>query len=193
MTIHTRPATTADLAHLIGIRLMAHGGCNEALYGDLEQSMEELITDELLDQQSTNHYENHHLALIDDEVVGGLHAYPWDDLEHDSRNPHVPEERFAIEAPFAALAAPGTYYIHALSVYGSATRKGVGSALLEFATSLAFEREIDELSLFVFAQNAGAVSLYRKHGYRVIGRRPVFPHPKIIYTGDVLLMTRRTI
>ena len=178
-----------DLAHLVRIRLMAHGGVNEALYGDLGQPVEEIIEAELSEPGSTNYYHNHWVALSHDEIVGGLHAYPWDDLENDSHNPLVPQERYAIEKPFTELSAPGTYYIHALSVYPEFTRRGIGSVLLALARELAIERGITELSLFVFEQNSGAVSLYENHGYHVVGRRRIVPHRKIIYSGEVLLMT----
>ena len=42
------------------------------------------------------------------------------DMERDSRNPIIPEERFVIETPFADLSVPGTYYIRSVSVYPSA-------------------------------------------------------------------------
>ena len=189
MGIETRRAFITDLTHLIRIRLMAHGGFNEALYEDLSQSVEEIIKTELSKPGSTNYYQNYWVALGREEIVGGLSAYPWDDLENDSPNPIVPQERYALEKPFIELAAPGTYYIHALSVYPEFTRRGIGSVLLELARELAIERDITELSLFVFEQNVGAVSLYENHGYRVVGRRPIVPHAKIIYSGEILLMT----
>ena len=178
-----------DLAHLIRIRLMAHGGFNEALYEGLDQSVEQIVSAELSDPGSVNYYQNYWIALSNDEIVGGLSAFPWNDWENESNNPLVPSERYALEEPFRELSAPGTYYIHALSVYPEFTRQGIGSTLLALARELAIERNITELSLFVFEQNVGAVSLYKNHGYRVAGRRPIIPHPKIIYSGEILLMT----
>jgi ribosomal protein S18 acetylase RimI-like enzyme len=57
------------------------------------------------------------------------------------------------------------------------------------ACDQAVEKGFSDLSLFVFAQNAGAVALYEKHGYKVAGRSPVVEHPLLRYTGDVLIMT----
>ena len=41
----------------------------------------------------------------------------------------------------------------------------------------------------VFAENTGAVSLYKKHGYKEMDRGPVDPHSRAFYSGEVLLMT----
>ena len=65
----------------------------------------------------------------------------------------------------------------------------IGSVLLELARGLAIERNFSELGLMVFAENTGAVSLYKKHGYLEVDRRTVGPHSRIIYSGDVLLMS----
>ena len=43
---------------------------------------------------------------------------------------------------------------------------------------------LSSLSLIVFAQNEGAVSLYRWLGYKIADRRAVVPHAFIPYTGD---------
>jgi RimJ/RimL family protein N-acetyltransferase len=49
--------------------------------------------------------------------------------------------------------------------------RGVGSALLEAAIDWARERNLHKLSLSVFAHNAAAIALYRKHGFVEEGRR----------------------
>lgn len=189
MRIKTRKASLADTTHLIRIRLMAHGGFNEALYGGLDQSAEEIIETELRDPESTEYYKNYWVALEDDEIVGGLLSFPFDDQDPDLDHPLLPEERLLLEKPFEEIDAPGTYYIHALSVFPEFTRRGIGSVLLGLAHEIAIISDIKELSLYVFAENKGAVSLYKKHGYRETGRRLLIPHPKFIYSGDVLLMT----
>jgi len=94
-----------------------------------------------------------------------------------------------IEIPFLEIDATGTYYINALSVFPEFTRLGIGSLLLELARRLAVERDFTELGLHVFAENSVAVSLYKKYGYREMGRRPIIPHPRMVYSGDILLMT----
>ena len=170
---------------------MAHGGFNEAIYASLVpgQSIENIIQPEFAEPDSTYFYENHWIASWDDQIAGGLHVYSWDDMANDPLNPLIPKERYALEEPFHLLTAPGTYYIHALAVYPEFGRRGIGSCLLSLARDQAAEKGFTDLSLYVFAQNVGAVELYEKHGYRVAGRSPVVEHPLLRYTGDVLIMT----
>jgi RimJ/RimL family protein N-acetyltransferase len=49
--------------------------------------------------------------------------------------------------------------------------RGVGSALLAAAVDWAREQGLHKLSLGVFAHNAAAIALYRKHGFVEEGRR----------------------
>jgi RimJ/RimL family protein N-acetyltransferase len=49
--------------------------------------------------------------------------------------------------------------------------RGVGSALLTAAIDFARERGLHKLILSVFAHNAAAIALYRKHGFVDEGRR----------------------
>jgi ribosomal protein S18 acetylase RimI-like enzyme len=67
--------------------------------------------------------------------------------------------------------------------------RGLGSGFLEIARGLARDKGLGELSLIAFEQNPRAVALYERHGFAVIDRRPVVPHPLIHYTGEALLMT----
>ena len=60
--------------------------------------------------------------------------------------------------------------------------------MLELARQQAYQRGLEELSLIVFEQNAGAKRLYERHGFREVDRRPVIPHELIRYKGDALLM-----
>ena len=189
MGIETRKSTIADIAHLIRVCTMAQGGFIEALYGGLDQSVEEIIETNLSNPTLTDFYENYWVAHSHNEVVGGLHSFPWADFENDIPNPLVPEDRYLIERPFLEIDATGTYYIHALTVFPEFTRQGIGSLLLKLARQLAVERDFTELGLHVFAENSVAVSLYKKHGYREMGRRPIIPHPRMDYSGDILLMT----
>ena len=189
MGLETRRALLANVPDLIRIRMMAYGGFDEALFEGMEQSVEGIIETELLNPKLTAHYKNYWVMLSRDKIVGRLLAFPWDDFESDSYNPLVPEERYLIMEPIEDLEAPGTYHISALSVYPEFTRQGIGSVLLELARELAIEKNFIKLSLFVFAENTGAVSLYKKHGYREVGHRSLDPHPKFYYWGDILLMT----
>jgi GNAT superfamily N-acetyltransferase len=189
MELETRKASLANVSDLVRIRMMAEGGYAEALFEGLDRSVEELIETELTNPNLTASYKNYWVVLSRDEIAGGLLAFPWNDYENDSHNPLVPEEHYSIWKSFEEFEAPGTYHIAELSVYPEFTRRGIGSILLMLARDLAIERNFTELSLMVFAKNTGAVSLYKKHGYKEVDRRPADPHPRAFYSGEVLLMT----
>ena len=76
MASEIRTALETGFAELVRIRLMAHGGFNEALYENLELSVEAIIESELRDSASTEYYENYWLAVDNGEVAGGFLAYP---------------------------------------------------------------------------------------------------------------------
>jgi ribosomal protein S18 acetylase RimI-like enzyme len=191
MGMETRRALLADVPDLVRIRIMAEGGYAEALFEGLDQSVEEIIETELTNPNLTAHYKNYWVALSHDKIAGGLLAFPWNDYENDSHNPLVPKERYSIMESFEEFEASEKYHIAELSVYPEFNRRGIGSILLVLARELAIEKNFTELSLLVFADNTGAVSLYKKHGYKEVDRRPVDPHPRAFYSGEVLQMTNQ--
>ena len=169
---------------------MAYGGCNEAIYDGLfsDRTIEKILEPQFLRSGVTAFYENHWVAEQDNQVTGGLHAFPFDDFAGDTPDPRVPEERFAVMQPFANLPAEGTYFINALSVYPEYGRKGLGLSLLRLACQHAREKMFSEISLHVYGGNVGAVKLYKKNGFRIAGRHPIVEHPRIPFKGEAYLM-----
>ena len=94
-----------------------------------------------------------------------------------------------ILTPYRELEVPDSYHICEMALLPQYQSQGLGTRFFEIAKGLARERNCQELSLQVFEQNAGAVQLYERLGFKEIDRRPVVPHELIRYTGDVLLMT----
>ena len=110
----------------------------------------------------------------DGQIAGALHAFPFDDYANDPPpDPRVPEERYAILKPFEDLPAPGTYFVNAISVYPEFCRRGIASSLLSLAFEHGKEAAFTEISLLVYGGNTGAVALYEKRGFKVVGREPV--------------------
>jgi ribosomal protein S18 acetylase RimI-like enzyme len=68
--------------------------------------------------------------------------------------------------------------------------KGFGSLLLADAERRAHEVGAGSHSLIVAAENAGAVRLYERVGYRELARRPVVAFPGFEYGGDWVLMAK---
>jgi ribosomal protein S18 acetylase RimI-like enzyme len=189
MASEIRKALETNFAELVSIRLMAHGGFNEALYENLELSVEAIIESELRDSASTEYYKNYWLAVDDGEVAGGFLAYPFDAQNPEIDHPLLPEERLILGSPFDSLEAPGSYFINTIAVFREFNRRGIGAELLNIARAHAIGGGLGLLSLHVFAQNSAAIALYRTFGFREAGRSPLVPHPKLAYTGEILLMT----
>jgi ribosomal-protein-alanine acetyltransferase len=61
--------------------------------------------------------------------------------------------------------------LYSLAVAPDSTGGGLGSRLLAAAEAAALERGAESLRLEVRTDNAAAIRLYERHGYRLIGRR----------------------
>ena len=187
----SRRAAIGDVRHLVRFAVMKDGGCSEALYEGLmpDQSIEEIHEPYFCQSGAVDFYDNHWIDEQDGRIAGGIHAFPFDDFANDTPDPRVPEERYAILQPFDDLPAPGSYFVNALSVYTEYRRRGIASSLLSLACRHAVEKAFNEVALWVFAENAGAVVLYEKSGFKVVGREPVVEHPLLQYSGEVFLMS----
>ena len=188
MDTRIRPATAEDIPNLTDFRLIAQDGINEALYEGLDSSVEEIIRDEMMNSKSFESFKNYWVAELGNETAGGMQVFPFDLLD-EPYNPLIPEERLEIEKPFEELLAPGSFYIHALTVYPQFARRGIASDFVRFAIQLARDRGFSELSLYCFEENFPAVGLYQKHGFKAVDRRPIAEHPQIKESGNILLMT----
>lgn len=124
-----------------------------------------------------------HCAMADHDgaVAGMLHGF-------EMPAGTAPEEDPVLR-PYAELEIPGSFYISGVAVYDRFQGAGIGNQLMDHARETARAESLDSLSLIVFAQNEGAVSLYRRLGYEIVDRRAVVPHDLIHYTGDALLMS----
>lgn len=111
------------------------------------------------------------VACLDGEVVGYVQVRPPTPL---TSNAHV-------------LTVDG------LGVSPAAQRRGVAARLLEAVDDRAVERAAAKVTLRVLAVNAGARSLYERHGYVVEGvlrgefRLPVGPDGSVVDVDDVLM------
>ncbi len=129
-------------------------------------------------------YKNCIMAERGGEVIGMLCTFPIGENEGKSSD----EPADPILEPYERLEIPGSLYICSLAVFAGFRGMGLGTKMLSIAREQARERGSGVLSLLVFEQNAGAVRLYERDGFRVVDRAPVVSHDLIHYTGDVLLM-----
>jgi ribosomal protein S18 acetylase RimI-like enzyme len=119
-------------------------------------------------------------------VIGQLCTYPV--APASAENPDGEPVDPVLE-PYARLDVPDTLYISSLALLEGFRGMGLGTRMISIARDQARERGLDALSLLVFEQNAGALKLYEREGFREVNRAAVVPHPLINRTGDVILMT----
>ena len=104
-----------------------------------------------------------------------------------------PDDLPAPIAPFVELEklSVGTWYVNALAVFAGQRGKGTGAHLMLAAEELAKANGSEAMSIQVYAQNTGAVRLYKRLGYKRLASAPARLHPcQPYYTGDVLLLTK---
>tara|TARA_Y100001960_G_C14494701_1_gene738495 strand:- start:194 stop:793 length:600 start_codon:yes stop_codon:yes gene_type:complete len=192
MSISLRPARVADIPHLAHALMEASGGLVEAVYERAIPDREtHLIVEHLFSRPDGTTAIKHCLVAEDDgNVLGSIHAFPMDDMGDGPPDLLVSEDRYGLFEPFMKMHADGSYYIMAVSVYPDAQGHGTGSRLIAEAEDAARAKGFKQMSLNVFAENEGAVRLYRSLGYVECAREPAVPHDKIRYGGDVLLMVR---
>ena len=128
-----------------------------------------------------------------EQAQGMMMAYQISPASTESEvtSEEIPEEMLGIEVltPYM-LAQPNSWYICALAVFPQYQGQGLGTQFLALAAAQAHEQGLPHLSLLCFEQNVGALRLYQRHGFGIVDRAHVVPHPLIHHTGDILLMTK---
>lgn len=122
-------------------------------------------------------------AVLGMALTYAIDAAPVDD----------PNDLPAPISPFVALEAQsmGTWYVNALAIRAGARGNGIGTELLSRVEAMALAAGYPALSIQVYAQNEGAVRLYRRAGFEIVAQEPVRLHPcQPYYTGDVLLLIK---
>lgn len=106
--------------------------------------------------------------------------FPWSQKEIESFivNEHsvylVACENGVIAGICSATVGAGECSIDNLAVLPSYRRRGTASKLLERLFELSKENGCTEAYLEVAEDNEGAISLYKKHSFITVGRRPHF-------------------
>jgi ribosomal protein S18 acetylase RimI-like enzyme len=183
-----RPARKEDCRTIAELYRISSDGVADYIWRKLAQPDEEPIEvgeRRYAREDTVFSYRNCVVAERDRGVIGMLVAFP---VEPDSDAADSAEEVDPVLKPYGELEQSGSFYICGMALFPEYRGQGLGTRMLELARQQAIQRGLDELSLIVFEQNAGAKRLYERHGFREVDRRPVVPHELIPYTGDALLM-----
>lgn len=186
-----RPATRQDTRAIAELALMAGEGIPAYFWAQSQQQGEEILdvgARNALSETENYSYRNVQLALLKGEIAGMMLAYrlpPAGEVADLSEYPEFIRPLIELEQ-----CVPNSYYINMLATYPHFRHQGVGSALMARVDPLARQRGCTLSSIEVFDENSGALRLYERLGYRVIGQRPVVEHTSHPYRGNVLLLTR---
>lgn len=181
-----RPATKDDCSKIAALYRIASDGVADYIWQKLAGPGEDLLDvgqKRYEREDSVFSFRNATIVEQDGVVIGMLVAFPMVvDPEYVEEDP--------VLVPYSVLEEPDSYYICAMAVDEGFRGAGTGRQLLALAEDQARERGLTNLSLIVFAENAGAKSLYDRHGFVEKQREAVVPHPLIHHSGDALLMVR---
>jgi ribosomal protein S18 acetylase RimI-like enzyme len=183
-----RAATEEDHYELARLFRMASGGVAYYMWSRLAPKYPgltplEIGTRRFAREEGNFSYRNCVVAEQDGAVIGMLFTFPIEEGQEADDEPADP-----ILKPYEELEIPDSFYICALALFPKFRSRGLGTKMLSIARKQARERGFDTLSLLVFEQNEGALRLYERNGFKVVGRAPVVPHELIDHTGNVLLM-----
>ena len=132
-------------------------------------------------------YRNAWLAEVDGSVAACLLGYAADPepapIEPDTPPLFVP--LLELEAM-----APGSWYLNVLATYEEFRGKGLGSALLVHAETIAAAAGHDTISLIAEDTHQDALRLYVAKGFREIARRPVVKEDWEVEASEWILFTK---
>lgn len=202
MSTSFRTATASDSPTIAELFQIASDGVVDYVWQTLKPQYPSLTPLQIgairyANPESIFGYPNAVLAEQQGKIMGMMVTFPVehappsvddadDEAEGDRPTPEMLEPD--VLAPYN-LEAPGSWYIAALALFPLFRGQGIGTQFLQLAHQQAAQHGFNELSLLCFEQNEGALRLYQRHGFTVIERAAVVPHPLIHYTGNILLMT----
>ena len=132
-------------------------------------------------------HENCLIAEKEGVTVGMAHSF---EMERDADADGISDP---VLKPYGELEDYGSLYLSGLAVVEGHRNEGIGKALMEAVNLRAQALSLGRISLICFERNEGAMRLYRRLGFRELGRRAVVPHPALHYQdGDAVLLARET-
>lgn len=191
-----RDALAADVMQLAQLAIMAGHGLLDIFYGGLipGKSTAEIVAERrMLRPGNFAELANWRVAMDGTGgVLGALNSFPHDVFEKSPPDPLLTAERLAVVDTLTELenSANGTYYINIIAVFPVRRKGGIGSALMAEAERLALRGGFRRLALSTFEADTVLVDFYRGHGFRILGTRPIAPHPDLEHGGNWALMGR---
>ena len=185
---HIRAARREDCATIATLYSIASAGLADYFWTKRAEPEEDILMVGRRSYErddSTFSYRNCTVVESEGKTIGMLFAFPMPAHPSD-------EESDPVLIPYRRLREDNSYYICGMALFSEYRGHGIGTRLLALAEKHARDKEFKKLSLMVFEQNADAKRLYENTGYREVSRESIYPHPLIHYTGNAILMVKKT-
>lgn len=194
MAIQYRPAHKEESVKLAEMINIASGGVVEYLFHDLIPGMTpvQAVAYNLENDNYPHSYRSAIVACDGDDLVGMALSYPssYHKATVEMKD-FFPADRMAHLAHFYSSRAENSWFLDALCVIVSHRRRGIGERLISLTEEKAIENGFNTLSLIVFADNALAIPVYERTGFKAIQRVELGGNQFIKHEGGCLLMKCR--
>jgi ribosomal protein S18 acetylase RimI-like enzyme len=186
-----RPARKSDAVILAALIDIAGEGLPVFLWNRMkprEQSVFEFGRARAAREEGNFSYRNASIAEIGGEVAACLVDCRLDDPYDSGDLDALPE----VVRPLITLEskAPGSWYVNAMATFPEFRGQGIGARLLALAEERGRKNKAASAGLIVAGENAGAMRLYARTGYREMARAAVVPFPGSAHGGDWVLMVK---
>lgn len=191
MQITYREGRKEDAPRLGEFIDMASGGVVDYLFHDLVPGLTpvQVMAGVLAEDRPFRSYRSAIVAEHDGRLVGAALSYPgrFCGMTEEMRQ-FFPPDRLDFLRHFFAAPVEDSWLLDGLAVDEGFRRQGLGSELIARTKTRAVHNGFRILSLFVFADNVNALSVYRQCGFEVVQKVEVPPNELIPHEGGRLLM-----
>ena len=169
-----RKAKIEDAVNLAELVNMAGDGMPYYLWSKIagpDEDAWEIGRQRAMREEGAFSYKNAFIGEENGEVLAAMIGYAL----ADSPDPTDYQDMPPMFVPLQELEGqvPGSWYINVIAAYPEFRGKGSGSALMNFAESLAIEQNKSRLSLIVSNASHAAMRLYSELGFAMIDKRPM--------------------
>ena len=195
MDITYRAAKKPDCLRMAEMINIASGGVVEFLFHDLipELTPVQIVAHNLENTRGSHTYKNTIVAECDNRIVGMALSFPshLHEVTAEMRQ-FFPADRLEHLSDFYAARVEDSYFLDAICVEEKMRGIGIGSQLISLTKKKAKQSGFDTVSLVVFADNAAALRVYRRHKFEIVAPVELNSHERIPHEGGCLLMKSRT-
>jgi ribosomal protein S18 acetylase RimI-like enzyme len=186
-----RPARKSDAVALAALIDIAGEGIPVYLWNRMKapgQSVFEFGRARAAREEGGFSYKNAIVAEVGGEVVAALVDYRLEDPYDAGDLAELPE----VVRPLVLLEskAPGSWYINVVAAFPEFRGQGIGARLLTLAEEHGSAQGAKSASMIVASENAGAMRLYARSGYKETARAAVVDYPGCAHGGDWVLMVK---